>query len=345
MPDRIVSPGLERSLALRHDGASSDRFVLYGLAADEVARRIAERGHETAALFRDLEKRAGPAAKVLFGADGSRTKLYWCLDGDDPCMIGVDLVAGRPPAFKRYGTYPPQRATEAVEALDPRLRPLTEWLLAQRPFSDGGLLELSPVSRIDPVHYTGVDLGILPDWEKILMGEREPLWADLCHALLDRAGLAPHHHLLEQALFEGARRAFTSYLGFRIHPDGSAGVNIYAFPDVTARLGASLGIAANGARAWPVAIYFRMAGLPEARFRLRRAGPEPRYAQVGQWLFDYQAPPAYARTAGQTIAAALGAAEKAAAAGSPGDPLPALRALRGSAGVATAWVAPDQDRS
>ena len=334
-------------MAVAPGGVSGDRHVIYGLDCATVRAVLAARGHDVAPVLRDLERRVGPPAQIAVGKDGARAKLYWFLRGEDPYFLGVDLRPGRAPTIKHYRLLPPPDVPRAFTLLPRALHAPLEWLLEQLGLADGRLSHLVLLSRELPPRYTGVHVGLRPDWERLLARDRALLRRSMVLALLDQVGLSRHGDaVLGRLLVEPM--AWTCYLSLGLEAAGQVGATVYVRADPVVDTGGRLALVEpgpDGARPRPVCLSVRLRDWPGVEVRMRSAGDPRCFLETNGWLADHAGPGP--GMDGDTLVRAEFAAclrrvvKAAAAAGSPQDPIAALAALRADPAVAGATAAPD----
>jgi hypothetical protein len=290
--DELLAPARDRaeiewSVALSPQAISTDRFVIYGLERPEMLRFLALRGVDGEGLFASLQEELGAPCQVAVGRDGRRTKAYWFLDTPDPAFFGVDCEGPEPTGRKRYRLF---EAGEVGDVLDPRLHDTVRWLLGRPELAGDRLLHLVALRRGGQEAYSGVHLGLSPDWRALVAGDDDLLLGPLVEDLLGRLGLSHHLPVVQETLL-ASPMAWTCYISVLVRSDGQLGVNLYARANpVTWRDGGCwlTEPGRGGVVPRPVVLTFALRAEPEMAIRMRWYGDDPCFLESGGWRVEYR---------------------------------------------------------
>lgn len=338
-------PDIEWSVALSQGASSADRFVAYGMSDPEMEAFLGARDVDAEGLFASLEAKYGPPVQVAVGRDGERTKAYWFLSGQDPNFIGVDLRQGQVHGTKRYRLLSPAKADEVFDLVDPALHDAIGWVLGQEPYRSGGLFHLVLLSRVDPPRYSAVHMGMAPDWEGLLCGDKGLLRQELVAGYLKRLGLETHLDMVRSHLLSPPM-AWTAYLSAALRPDGSVGANIYGRANPVVQRANGVAIVEpgpGGTTPRPVVLELDLEGESDVSVRLRVSGPPRCFVRAGDWMVDYKSTERndLDLDAKGVLSSIRHIGRVAAASGSPREPVETANALRKLSIVRCVRVGPD----
>jgi hypothetical protein len=290
--DELLAPARERaeiewSVALSREAISTDRFVIYGMERPEMLRFLSLRGVDGERLFASLQEELGAPCQVAIGRDGRRTKAYWFLETPDPAFFGVDCEGPEPTGRKRYRLL---EVEDVEQVLDSRLHDTVQWLLERPEFEGDRLLHLVALRRGDQEAYTGVHLGLNPDWRGLVSGDDRLMLRPLITDLLGRLGLSHHMAEVEEALLSSPM-AWTCYVSVLVRPDGALGVNLYARANPVTWRGGGCWLTEpgrGGVVPRPVVLTFALRAEPEVAIRMRWHGDEPCFFESEGWRVEYR---------------------------------------------------------
>jgi hypothetical protein len=328
-PPRTL-PQIEWSVALSQDSCEPGRFAYYGLSTPEIHAFFQALGHDAVPVLTDLHAQYGPPTQIAVGRAPGRDKLYYFLSGHNPYFIGVDFRTGGALAFKRYRQVLPSNRLDVFPLLPPALHDPVSWLLSQTAFQGSGLFHLVCLSRSTHEEYSGVHVGLAPNWAGLLNGDATLIQKNLVRTYLGHIGLEHHWDKVESSLLS-APTAWTCYLSAVLRPDGTVGANIYGRTSPVMRHNEGLSIVEpsdDGALPRPVVIDFQIKDHPEVTVRARTQGTDPYFIRVGPWKFEYKTQSEEGSVPAMVLARIKGIVTSAAAELGPCDAVALSRALK-----------------
>lgn len=348
MDDRaLLQPERERadiewSIALSRGAASTDRFVVYGLEREEMSRYLELRGVDGEALFQDLLTEYGAPFQVAVGQDGARTKAYWFLESADPAFFGVDCVDGAPRSRKRYRLLEPE---DVSQVLDPRLHPAVGWLLAREEFAGERLLHLVALKRRErDEHYSGVHVGLSPDWLGLVGRDPGLRREGLVQDFLAYLGLSHHLEAVRAAVLEPPM-AWVCYLSVLVRPDGSLGANLYARSNPVEWRDGGCWLTEpgrGGVVPRPAILTWCLRGEPGVAVRMRWHGEDPCFFESNGWRVEYRSEETDDELRARGVFERMRrVTDEVVISAGPDEPARCLRQLQSCIDVVDAWLGPD----